>query len=115
MTYERLLNATNSLSQLDEFAKICLECWRRRCEYGIYNVVNTGCVTTTQIVSMLQTHIAIGKRFEYFESEEEFLRLAAIAPRSNCVLDNAKLRATGIPVRSIEEALLDAIQRWTSN
>ena len=112
MTYERILNATNSLSHLDEFAKICLECWRRRCEYGIYNVVNTGSVTTKQIVSLLQKHVAIGKRFEYFESEKEFLRLAAIAPRSNCVLDNAKLRRTGIPVRSIEDALLDAIQRW---
>jgi dTDP-4-dehydrorhamnose reductase len=112
MTYERILNATNSLSHLDEFAKICLECWRRRCDYGIYNVVNTGSVTTKQIVSLLQKHVAIGKRFEYFESEKEFLRLAAIAPRSNCVLDNAKLRATGVPVRSIEDALLDAIQRW---
>jgi dTDP-4-dehydrorhamnose reductase len=115
MTYERILNATNSLSHLDEFAKICLECWRRRCEYGIYNVVNTGSVTTKQIVSLLQKYVAIGKRFEYFESEKEFLRLAAIAPRSNCVLDNAKLRRTGIPVRSIEDALLDAIQRWNRN
>jgi dTDP-4-dehydrorhamnose reductase len=112
MTYERILNATNSLSHLDEFAKLCLECWRRRCDFGTYNVVNTGSVTTEQIVSMLQKHITIGKQYKYFEDENEFLRVAAIAPRSNCVLDNSKLRNTGIPVRTVHEALLDAIQGW---
>ena len=33
-------------------------------------------------------------------------------PRSNCVLDVSKLLSAGVPLRPVEEALIDSLQNW---
>ena len=42
MRYSRLLNATNSISELQEFVEASLLCWERRVPFGIYNMTNPG-------------------------------------------------------------------------
>ena len=51
------------------------------------------------------------KKFKFFDSEEEFMTKAAIAPRSNCVLDTTKAEKAGIAMRPVEEAMIDSIRR----
>jgi len=53
------------------------------------------------------------KRFEFWESDEEFYRVAAKTPRSNCVMDSTKLLRAGVVVRPVEEALEHALRNWT--
>ena len=113
LNYKRLLSATNSLSHLGEFVNACLECWLRRVPTGIYNVVNTGSVTTEQVTELLTRHLVPNHRFDFFSDEAEFMRLAAKTPRSNCVLDNSKLRATGIPMSDVEEVIVRALKDWS--
>ena len=110
--YERLLQAENSLSHLGEFVAACLECWNRRVPFGTYNVTNTGSVTTKQITEMIQRHRLPDKTFDFFESESEFMQCVDKTPRSNCVLDNSKLLATGIPMRNVEEAIVQSLRDW---
>jgi len=54
MRYDRLLNATNSISQIDEFAAATFACWEKRIPFGIYNVTNPGEVTTREVVELLR-------------------------------------------------------------
>lgn len=110
--YERLLQATNSISQLQEFVSACLECWIRKVPFGLYNVTNTGSVTTKEVVEQIKKHRRIEKSFQFFESEKEFMELAAKTPRSNCVLDNSKLLSTGIKMSTVEEAISQALASW---
>ena len=110
--YERLLQAENSISHLAEFVSACLECWRRRVRFGIYNVTNSGSVTTKQVTELIQTHLLPSKTYDFFESEAEFMKVAAKTPRSNCVMDNSKLLSTGIPMRNVEEAIIQSLQQW---
>jgi dTDP-4-dehydrorhamnose reductase len=112
LRYRRLLDAENSLSQLQDFVSASLECWLRRVPYGIYNVTNTGSVTTREVVAMMQKNMCPDQSFDFFETEEEFMAIAAKTPRSNCVLDNSKIRATGIPIRSVHEALEWSMRNW---
>ncbi len=112
LNYPRLLSATNSLSHLGEFVNACLECWLHRVPIGIYNVVNTGSITTERVTELLQKYLVPDRRFDYFQDELEFMSLAAKTPRSNCVLDNSKLRATGIPMSDVEEAIERALKTW---
>jgi dTDP-4-dehydrorhamnose reductase len=112
MRYDRLLDATNSISHLDEFVSACWETWARRVPFGTYNITNTGSVTARQVVELIRKHLGVSKAFQFFETEEEFMRLAAKTPRSNCVLDNSKLLSTGIPMRDVEEAIEDSLKRW---
>lgn len=102
----------NSMAHLDDFVRACLELWERRVPYGIYNVVNPGHVTTRQIVGIMQEILKSPREFEFWQDDEEFYRYGAKAPRSNCILDTAKLRAAGIEMRPVTVALESALEKW---
>ena len=114
MRYDRLLDAENSLTHLGDFARSCVACIENQLPFGIYNLTNHGSVTTREVVTMLRATIARGHDFQFFEDEDEFMREAAVAPRSNCVLDTSKAISAGLPMRPIREALQDAISHWQS-
>ncbi|HIF01409.1 MAG TPA: NAD-dependent epimerase/dehydratase family protein [Planctomycetes bacterium] len=112
MRYDRLLSATNSLSQLTEFADACIACWTKRVDFGTWNLTNPGCVTTREVVDMITRHGLSDKQFSFFESEQEFMQQAALTPRSNCVLDVSKAMAAGLPLSPVHEAVEQALINW---
>ncbi len=113
--YQKLLNAENSISHKEDFVKACVHLIDKdnHCPFGIYNITNTGKVNTKQICDLVSKHLNINNDFDFFESIEEFYKIGAIAPRSNCLLDNSKLLATGFKMRSTEEALEESLKNWT--
>lgn len=112
MRYDRLLDATNSLSHLDEFVRASLLCWSKKVPFGIYNIVNSGSISTREVVELIRMVLAPQKKFEFFADEDEFMRIAAKTPRSNCILDNTKIQSVGIPLRSIREAIRHSLENW---
>lgn len=123
MTYERLLDAENSVSHLDEFVRATWECWERGVPFGTYNVTNPGSVTTRQVTGWIRDEAArreaaglpcqFRKEFLFYSDEDEFMRLAAKAPRSNCVMDSSKLESFGIRMSSVEEAFKGSLRGWS--
>jgi dTDP-4-dehydrorhamnose reductase len=112
MRYPRLLEAVNSISQLDEFAAASLACWEQRVPFGTYNVTNPGHITTHEVVGLIQKTGVSTKKFVFFADEAEFMRTAAKTPRSNCVMNSAKLAATGIKLTEVHEAVERDLRRW---
>ena len=112
MRYDRLLDAENSISHIDEFAACCWDSWQQKIPFGTYNVTNTGSVTARQVVEIIKRELKMEKSFEFFENEEQFLQLAAKTPRSNCVMDNSKLRDAGIKISDVEDAIVRSLRRW---
>lgn len=110
--YDRLLEATNSLSHLDDFAAACIQSWTDHIPFGVYNVTNTGSVTTRQVTELISRYLPRDRPFEFFDDEDDFMVKAAKTPRSNCILDNSKIIAAGIPLRPVEDAIVDALQQW---
>lgn len=113
--YERLLEAVNSLSHLDDFVNACLDCHVHSLPTGIYNLTNTGYVTTREVVELLKPIVPAGREFRFFESESEFMHVAAKTPRSNCVLDNAKAVAAGLKLPDVREAVLRSVHAWNKS
>jgi len=113
MRYDRLLEATNSISQLHEFVAATFACWEKRVPFGIYNVTNPGEVTTRDVVSLIQKSGVCTKDFQFFQDESEFMLKAAKTPRSNCVMDSSKLTRAGIQMTEVHEAIEQALQEWT--
>ncbi len=124
INYKRLLSATNSLSHLEEFARACLDCWFERVPFGIYNLTNPGRITTREVTDMM---LAENKRreksgqaspfpqaFDYFDDEDEFMQKAAIAPRSNCVMNTEKAQAAGIRMTPVHEAVERSLRDWAA-
>lgn len=125
LRYQRLLEVRNSLSHLGDFVASAWATMERGLPYGAYNLTNPGAVTTKEVVELIRQEGArrqakddafsaerMLKDFSYFASEEEFMKTAAVAPRSSCVLDTTKAEQLGLPLRPVHEALTDSLERW---
>jgi dTDP-4-dehydrorhamnose reductase len=108
MKNETIRDGINSLSHVDDSVRACLELWDMRAPFGTYNVVNTGAIATREILGMIQRVLKpVGalQRFVY----EETPRDADPSWQSGCLLDNSKLRQTGVKMRPVHTALFQAI------
>jgi dTDP-4-dehydrorhamnose reductase len=115
MRYENLLEASNSISQLDEFVAATFACWEKRVPFGTYNVTNPGYVTTREVVELIKESGLPTKTFNFFKDESEFMAKAAKTPRSNCIMSSAKLAAAGIKMTPVKDAVREALKNWQTN
>ncbi len=117
INYPILLRANNSISHKADFVKYCLQLWQQKADFGIYNVVNSGPVETKEVTEQINKILGINKKFVYFRNEKDMYDMgAARTPRSNCVLDNSKLRKALHPkkVRTAKKALEDSLKKWVT-
>lgn len=122
--YDKLLEARNSISQLDEFVAACLSCFDKNIPYGVYNLTNPGSITTSEVTSMMiaesERRKALGidnpfpKQYSFFEDEGSFMKIAAKTPRSNCVMNTDKMEKAGIYMSPVKEAISNALRNWKS-
>jgi len=110
--YAKVYDNVNSISHRADFVKACLDTWELRAPFGAYNVTNPGFVTTRQVIELIEQRLKPAKKFEFWASDEEFYRVAAKTPRSNCVMDVSKLLAAGVKIRPVAEALEDSLKNW---
>ena len=68
--------------------------------------------TTRHVVETIEKILKPARKFEFWASDEEFYKVAAKTPRSNCVMDVTKLLAAGVTIRGVEEALEDSLKNW---
>lgn len=112
MRYQRLLEATNSISQLHEFCAATFACWEKHVPFGTYNVTNPGQVTTHEVVALIKASGVCTKDYEFFRDEDEFMAKAAKTPRSNCVMNSTKLASVGIRMAEVHEAIARDLRKW---
>jgi UDP-glucose 4,6-dehydratase len=110
--YAKVYDNVNSISHRADFVKACLDTWELRAPFGAYNVTNPGFVTTKHVVQLIEKHLKPARKFEFWASDEEFYKVAAKTPRSNCVMDVSKLLATGVKIRGVEAALEHSLKNW---
>jgi dTDP-4-dehydrorhamnose reductase len=110
--YAKAYDNVNSISHRGDYVRACLDLWKRRAAFGIYNIVNPGFVTTRQVIGLIKKILQPSRNFVFWADDGEFYRAGARVWRSNCVLDASKLLATGVSIRPIHEALEDALRNW---
>ena len=110
LTYDKLLDARNSLSHRADFAKYTIDLIEQKVPFGIYNVTNKGSVTTKEVIELMKEHLKPNKEFKFFSKLDNFMQ-EVTAPRSNCVLDTSKIEQY-IPIRTAQEALKDALSKY---
>lgn len=112
LRYQTLLEATNSISQLEEFVAATFACWEKHVPFGIYNVTNPGRITTHEVVDLIKKTGVSNKDFVFFKDESDFMQRAAKTPRSNCVVDSSKLASVGIQMTEVHAAVERDLKRW---
>jgi len=110
--YTKVYDNVNSISHRADFVQACLDTWKLRVPFGIYNVTNPGFVTTRHVVEQIERILKPARKFEYWVNDAEFYQQAAKTPRSNCVMDVSKLLSVGVKIRPVAEALADSLQNW---
>ncbi len=115
MAYDRILDSTESLTELNEFCQATLACWQNRVPFGTYNVVNLGAVTKREIIALMANYGVCRKEFRYWQDEAEFMRESGKTPRSSCVLDSGKLLRAGIRMTDVHEALEIDLENWKAS
>jgi dTDP-4-dehydrorhamnose reductase len=110
--YSKAYENINSISHRGDFVRACLDLWEKHAPFGIYNVTNPGAVSTSQVVEKIKQILKPNRKFEFWKNDEEFYRLAAKTPRSNCIMDVSKLLATGVKIRPVNDALEDSLRNW---
>jgi dTDP-4-dehydrorhamnose reductase len=110
--YAKVYDNVNSISHRADFVKACLDLWKLRAPFGIYNVTNPGFVTTRRIVGLIEKFLKPKRKFEFWANDKEFYKVAAKTLRSNCIMDVSKLLAAGVKIRGVGEALEDSLKNW---
>ena len=110
--YPKVYDNVNSISHRGDFVRACLDLWELKAPFGIYNVTNPGFVTTRHVVEMIEKILKPNRRFEFWKDDAEFYKVAAKAPRSNCVLDVSKIASAGVKIRPVEEAIERSLEDW---
>jgi len=111
-TYPKVYDNVNSLSHRGDFVRACLELWERGAPAGVYNVTNPGFITAREVVAMIERILKPGRPFEFWTDDKEFYGQGVKAPRSNCVMNPAKLLATGIELAPVAESVEKALRQW---
>jgi dTDP-4-dehydrorhamnose reductase len=110
--YPKVYDNVNSISHRADYVRACLDLWDLRAPFGIYNVTNPGWVTTREVIKMIEQILKPARKFEFWANDEEFYKVAAKTPRSNCVMDVTKLLSAGVKVRPVREALEHSLKNW---
>ncbi len=110
--YAKVYDNVNSISHRADFVKACLDTWKLRAPFGIYNVTNPGYVTTRHVVEQIEKILKPKRKFEFWKNDTEFYKIAAKTPRSNCVMDANKLLKVGVKIRDVETALETSLKNW---
>ena len=107
----RPCDTIDSLSHTEDCVRACLDLWELPAPFGIYNVTNCGAVTTRHLAEMMQRAFKLPRPLEFRHDPDEPARAGGKAPQSHCILDVSKLLATGVKMRSLEEALEDSFNK----
>ena len=111
--YPKLIEASNSLSFLDEFISTSLKMVAAQTPSGIYNFTNPGVAKNSQIVQLLIDKGIRSSEIAFFSSTSETHSVMR-APRSSCILDSTKIAALGFPLSDVHESLLLCISKMRS-
>jgi 3,5-epimerase/4-reductase len=109
--YPRVLTARNSLTHLPDLMRAAAELIARRVT-GTFNVVNPGAMSPFEVMTRYKALVDPSHAFEPLP--EAKLGEVATAGRSNCLLNTDKLRAAGIVLPPVTQAIDAALRQLTA-
>ena len=101
-SFPTVFDHVNSLTHRGDFAKAALDLFEIGAEPGIYHMVNPGQVSVRTLLMGMLSRSIISKCPEIEENP----------PVKGTLLSTAKLLATGVKIRHIDEAMAESLDNW---
>lgn len=108
--YSRIISYPNSITYIPDLLE-ATDHLANRDERGVFNVVNTGFVTGEFIINQYRKWVNPKHEFTIVTAEELMVSGAAKVKRSNCTLDNSKLRRVGFQMPTAEHRVVEALKK----
>lgn len=108
----KVLDYFAPLSHLGDFVRGCLGLIERHASFGIYNVTNSGPITTRDIVRLIEQKLKPDRTFEFWKDDTEFDLNSNRTPPSGCILDSSKMARSGLSMRAVMSAVEHALLKW---
>lgn len=104
LSYPKVASIPNSVTCIEDLFPIAVDMMIRE-RRGIYNFVNTGTITHSEIIDYYTTHVNPNHLVQYVAPED----LPVKAGRSNVFLDNSKLREE-YPIKTPQEVIFSYLK-----
>jgi nucleoside-diphosphate-sugar epimerase len=101
----------DSLSHTGDCVRACLDLWKMGAPYGIYNMTNPGAASARHLADLAHRGGKPPRAPDLRSNPAEPPLAGGRAPQSHCILDVSKLLATGVKMRSLEEAWQDCLHK----
>jgi dTDP-4-dehydrorhamnose reductase len=111
INYDTLVSENNSISNKIEFVKACIDSIKLEIPFGIYNITNTGYISSIEIAEKLIHTICPNKKSKFLKIDDFYKKINSM-PRSNCIIDNSKLLSTGIKISEVNESINWCLKNW---
>lgn len=109
--YPKIIDVENSVTVIEDLISATVQLIDKRGQ-GIFHVVNEGTMRHRDLIAMYHEVVDPTHTNEWIDNEELVKLGLATKGRSNCILQNTRLRELGIGMRPIQVALRDCMEKY---
>ncbi|MCR4279007.1 MAG: sugar nucleotide-binding protein [bacterium] len=109
--YPKVIDVENSVTVVDDLVDAIRQIIEKRAT-GIFHVVNEGTMKHRDLMALYTEIVDPAHTCEWIENDELVGQGLATRGRSNCILQNTRLKEIGIEMRPIDVALRDCMVQY---
>lgn len=111
--YPKIIDVENSVTVIDDLIKAVLQMIEKRAT-GVFHVVNEGTMKHRELIKLYEEIVDPSHTNEWIPNEDLVTLGLATKGRSNCILQNTRLKEIGIEMRPISVALRECMERYAT-
>lgn len=111
--YPKIIDVENSVTVVEDLIKAVSQLMEKKAE-GIFHVVNEGTMKHRDLIALYDEIVDPNHTNEWIDNDELVKLGLATKGRSNCILQNTRLKNLGIEMRPISIALRDCMEKYAA-
>lgn len=109
--YPKIIDVENSVTVVEDLIRAVSQLMEKKAQ-GIFHVVNEGTMKHRDLMALYTEIVDPNHTNEWIPNEELVTLGLATKGRSNCILQNTRLKELGIEMRPIAVALRDCMEKY---
>jgi dTDP-4-dehydrorhamnose reductase len=109
--YREVVDVSNSVTVVDDLIEAIKKLIEKRA-VGVFHVVNPGALRHRELLAMYRELVDPSHKCRFIEEHELVARGLADKPRSNAILASSRLKALGIHLRPVHDAVREALVEY---
>ena len=110
--FNKLLELDNSLTNRQEFVDACIYLLKNKCEFGKYNITNTGFASTSKTCDIIEKYL--DKKFSFYDciTEYFFSKDKKQYAHESSKVYNQKILDAGFKMSDVYDSIENSLKQW---